>query len=57
MNINGLTIPPIRAAYMMQYKHGLIGKHYKTLIFHMYGLVFPEVFRPVKEVSALGSVL
>ncbi|KAJ7847525.1 hypothetical protein B0H13DRAFT_2255356 [Mycena leptocephala] len=60
-NINELTIPPIRAAYMMQYKNGLIGKHFKTLmqtmVFHMHGLVSPEIFRLVKAVSALGSVL
>ncbi|KAJ7302618.1 hypothetical protein DFH08DRAFT_641770, partial [Mycena albidolilacea] len=68
-DIDGLTIPPIRAAYMMQYKNGLIGKHFKTLmqtitafpppcmVFHMHGLVPPEVFELVKAVSALGSVL
>ncbi|KAJ7756798.1 hypothetical protein DFH07DRAFT_773024 [Mycena maculata] len=42
-------------------KNGLIGKHFKTLmqtmVFHMHGLVSPEVFRLVKAVSALGSVL
>ncbi|KAJ7195227.1 hypothetical protein GGX14DRAFT_404142 [Mycena pura] len=31
-DIDGLDIPPIRAAYMMQYKNNLIGKHFKTLI-------------------------
>ncbi|KAJ7474227.1 hypothetical protein FB451DRAFT_1351527 [Mycena latifolia] len=60
-DIDGLSIPPIRAAYMMQYKNGLIGKHFKTLmqtmVFHMHGLVPPEVFTLVKAVSALGSVL
>jgi hypothetical protein len=60
-DINGLTIPPIQAAYMMQYKNSLIGKHFKTLmqtmVFHMHGLVPPEVFELMKAVSALGSVL
>jgi hypothetical protein len=60
-DIDGLTIPPVRAAYMMQYKNGLIGKHFKTLmqtmVFHMHGLVSPEVFKLVKAVSALGAVL
>lgn len=60
-DIDGLTIPPIRATYMMQYKNGLIGKHSKTLmqtmVFHVHGLVSPELFVLVKAVCALGSVL
>ncbi|KAJ7266270.1 hypothetical protein C8J57DRAFT_1069087 [Mycena rebaudengoi] len=60
-DIDGLTIPAIRAAYMMQYKNGLIGKHFKTLmqtmVFHMHDIVSPEVFTLVKAVCALGSVL
>ncbi|KAJ7800652.1 hypothetical protein B0H14DRAFT_2615985 [Mycena olivaceomarginata] len=31
-DITGLTVPPIRAAYMIQYKNNLIGKHFKTLM-------------------------
>ncbi|KAJ6625339.1 hypothetical protein B0H10DRAFT_1942597 [Mycena sp. CBHHK59/15] len=42
------------------YWNGLIGKHFKTLmqtmVFHMHGLVSPELFRLVKAVCALGSV-
>ncbi|TFY61280.1 hypothetical protein EVJ58_g4612 [Rhodofomes roseus] len=30
-SIDGLNIPPIRAAYIVQYKNGLIGKHFKAL--------------------------
>ncbi|EGO28336.1 hypothetical protein SERLADRAFT_405916 [Serpula lacrymans var. lacrymans S7.9] len=30
-SIDGLTIPPIRASYMIQYRNSLIGKHFKTL--------------------------
>ncbi|KAJ6629389.1 hypothetical protein B0H10DRAFT_2160501 [Mycena sp. CBHHK59/15] len=60
-DIDGLTIPPIRSAYMMQYRNGLIGKHFKTLmqtmVFHMHDLVSPELFTLVKAVSALGSLL
>ncbi|KAJ6480443.1 hypothetical protein C8R45DRAFT_1054393 [Mycena sanguinolenta] len=60
-DIDGLTIPPIRAAYMMQYRNGLIGKHFKTLmqtmIFHVHDLVSPELFALVKAVSHLGAAL
>ncbi|KAJ6456513.1 hypothetical protein C8R45DRAFT_1056469 [Mycena sanguinolenta] len=60
-DIDGLTIPPIRAAYMMQYRNGLIGKHFKTLmqtmIFHVHDLVSPELFTLVQAVSQLGAVL
>ncbi|KAF7333564.1 FAD-binding-3 domain-containing protein [Mycena sanguinolenta] len=31
-DISGLTVPPIRAGYMIQYKNNLIGKHFKTLM-------------------------
>jgi hypothetical protein len=33
-DIDGLTVPPIRASYMMQYRNGLIGKHFKTRAHH-----------------------
>ncbi|KAJ7745314.1 hypothetical protein B0H16DRAFT_1663971 [Mycena metata] len=60
-DLDGPEVPPIRAAYMMQYKNNLIGKHFKTLMqtmmFHMHDLVPPEIFALVKAVSALGSVL
>ncbi|KAJ7509364.1 hypothetical protein B0H11DRAFT_1901490 [Mycena galericulata] len=60
-DIDGLTVPPIRSAYMMQYRNGLIGKHFKTLmqtmVFHMHDLVSPELFTLVKSVSALGAML
>jgi hypothetical protein len=60
-NIDGLSIPCIRAPYMMQYRNGLIGKHFKTLmqtmIFHLHGLVTPEQFTLVKAVGFLGALL
>ena len=38
-SIDGLSISPIRANYMVQYKNSLIGKHFKTLqqlgVFHL----------------------
>ncbi|KAH9925298.1 uncharacterized protein B0H18DRAFT_933788 [Fomitopsis serialis] len=30
-SIEGLNIPPVRASYIVQYKNGLIGKHFKAL--------------------------
>ncbi|KAJ6551095.1 hypothetical protein B0H10DRAFT_2169864 [Mycena sp. CBHHK59/15] len=50
-NLDGLRVPPIRAAYMMQYRNGLIGKHFKTLmqtmIFHIHDLLGPILWMPV----------
>ncbi|KAJ3978496.1 hypothetical protein F5890DRAFT_1397533, partial [Lentinula detonsa] len=58
---NGLTIPPIRAAYMMQYQNGLIGKHFKTLmqtsVFHIHDIVSINEFTLVKALGELGAVL
>ncbi|KAJ7706508.1 hypothetical protein B0H14DRAFT_3099671 [Mycena olivaceomarginata] len=31
-DLTGLTVPPVRAGYMIQYKNNLIGKHFKTLM-------------------------
>ncbi|KAJ7867198.1 hypothetical protein B0H14DRAFT_3084134 [Mycena olivaceomarginata] len=51
-DISGLTIPPIRAGYMIQYRNNLIGKHFKTmmqvLIFHVHGICSPEQFTLIK---------
>jgi hypothetical protein len=58
---DGLDVPDIKAAYMMQYKGGLIGKHFKilsqTAIFHLHGLVSPPVFNLMKAVATLGAML
>ncbi|KAG8914101.1 hypothetical protein FRC01_004225 [Tulasnella sp. 417] len=59
---NGLTIPPIRASYIIQYRNGLIGKHFKTLqqtiSFHLYGeLENRPVFQIYKAAGFLGAVL
>ncbi|KAJ7863721.1 hypothetical protein B0H13DRAFT_2237080 [Mycena leptocephala] len=60
-NLDGLRVPPIRAAYMMQYRNGLIGKHFKTLmqtmIFHIHDLVTPDQFALVRALGELGPIL
>jgi hypothetical protein len=60
-NIDGLSVPRIRATYMMQYRNGLIGKHFKTLmqtmIFHLHGLVTPEQFTLAKAIGFFGALL
>jgi len=60
-DIDGLNVPPIRAAYMMQYRNGLIGKHFKTLMqslpFHVHGCTTPQQFALVKAVAELGALL
>ncbi|EIW77677.1 hypothetical protein CONPUDRAFT_39787, partial [Coniophora puteana RWD-64-598 SS2] len=60
-DISGLNVPPIRAAYMMQYKNGLIGKHFKTLmqcmIFHAHDLASPAQFSLIKSLGFLGALL
>ncbi|KAJ6569081.1 hypothetical protein B0H19DRAFT_1373408 [Mycena capillaripes] len=60
-NLDGLRVPPVRAAYMMQYRNGLIGKHFKTLmqtmIFHIHDIVTPEQFSLVRALGELGPLL
>jgi hypothetical protein len=60
-DIDGLSVPPIRASYMMQYRNGLIGKHFKTLmqtmIFHVHDIVSPDQFTLIKAVGSLGALL
>ncbi|KAJ6607045.1 hypothetical protein B0H10DRAFT_2439794 [Mycena sp. CBHHK59/15] len=60
-NLDGLRVPPIRAAYMMQYRNGLIGKHFKTLmqttIFHIHDIVTPNQFTLVRALGELGPIL
>ncbi|KAJ7504028.1 hypothetical protein B0H11DRAFT_1692410, partial [Mycena galericulata] len=60
-NLDGLRVPPIRAAYMMQYRNGLIGKHFKTLmqtmIFHIHDIVTPDQFTLVRALGELGPLL
>ena len=60
-NINGLSIPLIWSAYMMQYKNGLIGKHFKTLmqtmVFHVHDIVSSDQFQLIKAIGSLGALL
>ncbi|KAK0493966.1 hypothetical protein EDD18DRAFT_1355888 [Armillaria luteobubalina] len=60
-DIDGLKIPPIWSAYMMQYCNALIGKHFKTLMqtmpFHVHDLVTPAQFALIKSVAELGALL
>jgi len=46
---------------MIQYRNGLIGKHFKTLMqtmaFHVHGLVTDEEFELIKAVGDLGALL
>ncbi|KAF7326198.1 hypothetical protein MKEN_00472000 [Mycena kentingensis (nom. inval.)] len=58
-DISGMNIPPIRGAYMIQYRNNLIGKHYKTIMqtlaFHAHDICTPEQFRLVKAGADLGA--
>ncbi|KIK02140.1 hypothetical protein K443DRAFT_122032 [Laccaria amethystina LaAM-08-1] len=60
-DIDGLSVPPIRAAYVMQYRNALIGKHFKTqmqtLPFHVHDITSPSQFALVKAVAELGALL
>ncbi|EJD34914.1 hypothetical protein AURDEDRAFT_75744, partial [Auricularia subglabra TFB-10046 SS5] len=58
-DISGLSIPPFRAAYMMQYKNNLIGKHFKALlqtqVFHLHELTTDKQFALAKASGALAA--
>ncbi|KAJ7848917.1 hypothetical protein B0H13DRAFT_1906518 [Mycena leptocephala] len=60
-NLDGLRVPPIRTAYMMQYRNGLIRKHFKilmqTMIFHIHDIVTPDQFSLVRALGELGPLL
>ncbi|KAI0311552.1 hypothetical protein OF83DRAFT_1166297 [Amylostereum chailletii] len=60
-SLDGLSIPPLRASYMMQYKNALIGKHFKSLqqlaIFHMHDVVPKLIFDLWKATGELGAML
>ncbi|KAJ6552358.1 hypothetical protein B0H10DRAFT_1849475 [Mycena sp. CBHHK59/15] len=58
----GLSIPPLRAQYLVQYKNSLIGKHFKSLqqlaVFHLdEKLCSPQVFDLWKANGELGAML
>ncbi|KAK7012711.1 hypothetical protein R3P38DRAFT_3324066 [Favolaschia claudopus] len=60
-DLSGLTVPPLRAGYMMQYRKNLIGKHFKTLMqvltFHVHEMASPDEFSLIKAAGELGARL
>ncbi|KAJ7795971.1 hypothetical protein B0H14DRAFT_2391105 [Mycena olivaceomarginata] len=60
-SIQGLSIPPPRPRYVVQYKNSLIGKHFKMLqqlgVFHVHDLCPPLLFDLWKATGELGAHL
>jgi hypothetical protein len=60
-DIDGLTVPPIRVSYKMQYRNSLIGKYFKTvmqmMVFHVHNIVSPDQFTLIKAIGSLGALL
>lgn len=60
-DINGLSIPPLRSNYIMQYANSLIGRQFKqvaqTSVFHVYDLVDDFQFMAWKSLGDLLPLL
>lgn len=61
-SIDGLSLPPLRAAYMTQYRNSLVGKHFKALqqlgVFHMHEDVCPPALFDIwKATGELGAMM
>lgn len=62
LSTDGLSLSPLRAHYMLQYKNSLVGKHFKALqqlaVFHLHGgLCSKELFDLWKANGALGALI
>ncbi|KAJ7165182.1 hypothetical protein C8R46DRAFT_859502, partial [Mycena filopes] len=61
-SIDGLTLPPIRARYLVKYRNSLIGKHFKALqqlaVFHLDDTLCSSLVLDLwKAVGELGAML
>ncbi|KAJ7306850.1 hypothetical protein DFH08DRAFT_1054251 [Mycena albidolilacea] len=56
-SIDGLSLPPLRSHYMVQYKKSLIGKHYKALQQFDETLCSPALLELWKANGVLGVLL
>ena len=58
---DGLTIPPLCAKYIIQYKNSLKRKHFKSLqqlgMFHLHGLCDDRILNLWKGTGELGAML
>uniref|UniRef100_A0A0W0EVR0 Uncharacterized protein n=1 Tax=Moniliophthora roreri TaxID=221103 RepID=A0A0W0EVR0_MONRR len=58
---DGLSTPPIHAAYLIQYKNNLIGKHFKIMqqveVFHLHRLCPLALFDLWKAFGELGAMI
>jgi hypothetical protein len=61
MSISGLSIPPPRPRYVVQYKNSLVGKHFKMLqqlgVFQLHDLCTPLILDLWKATGELGAYL
>ncbi|KAH9912209.1 uncharacterized protein B0H18DRAFT_942872 [Fomitopsis serialis] len=61
-SVDGLTLPPLRAEYLLQYKNSLVGKHFKALqqvgVFHLHDDLCSDIIRELwKATGELGAML
>ena len=63
-SVDGLSIPPVRGHYMVQYRNNLIGKHFKSLqqvgVFHLHPDLLkqqPLLLDLWKATGELGALL